>query len=421
MNTKALLLFSLIANVLLLGTAGYLAKTRSPTAEAVVVQPNPVSEGTAMAPAAALGAGAETAAAAAKAAQSFDWHLVESEDYKKYIANLRAIGCPEETIRDIIAADVNKLFESRRKGLAGTNRFEFWKAGNPLAGMFDPEKLEKQQQLSKEKRALLKELLGVAPDEKPDLMAGAGNMVESMLDFLPAGKQSEVMELMQKYQTKILKSMSGGSPDAEDMKQMVKVQKDMEAEMAQLLTPQELEDYHLRLSQTSMMMRMQLASFQPTEQEFRDIFKLKKTYDDEYGLAGQFGTLDKAERQKQEEAKKDVDGQIKMLLGADRYAEYELAQDFAYQGIYRVAERNGLTKEDAVKVYDMKKAAEEQAMKTRQDQALSGESRTAALQEIRKETENAIKGVFGEKAWDSYRKQPNAYWIRSISPDPKND
>src|SRR5215211_7150065 len=57
---------------------------------------------------------------------SLDWRVVESEDYKKYIANLRASGCPEETIRDIIVADVNKLFEARKKELSGssTNKFQ---------------------------------------------------------------------------------------------------------------------------------------------------------------------------------------------------------------------------------------------------------------------------------------------------------
>src|SRR5687767_3763335 len=49
--------------------------------------------------------------------QSVDWCMVESEDYVSYIANLRAIGCTEETIRDLIIADVNKLFEDRRKHL----------------------------------------------------------------------------------------------------------------------------------------------------------------------------------------------------------------------------------------------------------------------------------------------------------------
>src|SRR5215471_13715806 len=44
----------------------------------------------------------------------FSWAEVESADYPTYIANLRAIDCPEQTIRDIIIADVNALFARRR-------------------------------------------------------------------------------------------------------------------------------------------------------------------------------------------------------------------------------------------------------------------------------------------------------------------
>jgi hypothetical protein len=43
----------------------------------------------------------------------FSWRSIESADYKEYIANLRAIECPEQTIRDIIIADVNKLYGPR--------------------------------------------------------------------------------------------------------------------------------------------------------------------------------------------------------------------------------------------------------------------------------------------------------------------
>jgi hypothetical protein len=69
---------------------------------------------------------------------------VESPDYREYIANLRAIGCPEKTIRDIILADVNKLYEEKKKEARGEpRRFEFWKAGHPMGVMLgDPETLQ---------------------------------------------------------------------------------------------------------------------------------------------------------------------------------------------------------------------------------------------------------------------------------------
>ena len=191
--------------------------------------------------------------------------------------------------------------------------------------------------------------------------------------------------------------------------------------MAKILSPQEYEDYQLRLSQTAMMMRMQLASFDPNEQEFRSIFKAKKQFDDEFGLAGMSGAAggDKAEREKRDAAKKEMDAQIKAILGDARYADYERSQDYAFQGIYRVTEKNNLGKDAAIKVYDMKKAAEDEAKKLRSNTSLTGEQRNAALQGIRAETENSIKTVFGDKAYQSYQNQPGAYWLKSISPDPK--
>src|SRR5690349_901682 len=37
------------------------------------------------------------------------WDQLESEDYRTYITRLRTINCPEQTIRDIIIADLDKL------------------------------------------------------------------------------------------------------------------------------------------------------------------------------------------------------------------------------------------------------------------------------------------------------------------------
>ena len=54
-----------------------------------------------------------------------------------------------------------------------------------------------------------------------------------------------------------------------------------------------------------------------------------------------------SEREKQQAAKKEMDNQLKNILGESRFADYERAQDWAYQGIYRVAERYELPKDAA--------------------------------------------------------------------------
>ena len=43
-----------------------------------------------------------------------DWRQVESGDYVTYVKNLRASGCPEQTIRDIVSADVMQALAAMR-------------------------------------------------------------------------------------------------------------------------------------------------------------------------------------------------------------------------------------------------------------------------------------------------------------------
>src|SRR5437868_1996328 len=49
--------------------------------------------------------------------RAFNWTNIETTDYKQYVARLRSVGFPEELIRTIVIADVNKLFEERESAL----------------------------------------------------------------------------------------------------------------------------------------------------------------------------------------------------------------------------------------------------------------------------------------------------------------
>ena len=417
MNAKIFLILSVVLNIAL---GAMLLKPDAPV-PAPVAKAEPEKSAPASSPAAPAAPVAPktrtiTQVVTNTLAQKFDWSSVESDDYKKYIANLRGIGCPEDTIRDIIKADVNKLYESKRKAISGPpKKFEFWKANALMTAVADPDRTEKERALNTEKRALLTELLGFTPEETPDIIATAAGQMEAMFGFLPAEKRTKVFEAMQDMQTKMQKAMKGGAPDAEDMR---KLMKESESAMAAILSPQELLEYNLRFSMTANTMRMQLAGFEPTEQEFLNLFKLRKAYDDDYGgpYAGALN-LKGEEKAKHDAAKKALDEQIKAQFGDVRYAEYTRGQDYSYQAMFRAADREGLGKEAAVKVYDMKRAAEEQARKLREDKNLVGEQRTAALRAIREETERSVRNVFGEKGYTAYERNNGAHWLRGIAPD----
>lgn len=87
-------------------------------------------------------------AQSAQAAPSFRWSQLESTDYRTYIANLRGIGCPEQTIRDIITADVNSLYAARRRELETST------VGSLQAGL---------EELKQEQAEVLAVLLGPLP------------------------------------------------------------------------------------------------------------------------------------------------------------------------------------------------------------------------------------------------------------------
>ena len=54
-------------------------------------------------------------------APAFQWSQLEAGDYPTYIARLRTVGCPEETIRDLITADVTGQYEEKRRQLIAAN------------------------------------------------------------------------------------------------------------------------------------------------------------------------------------------------------------------------------------------------------------------------------------------------------------
>ena len=213
---------------------------------------------------------------------SFDWRTVESDDYKQYIANLRAIGCPEKTLHDIIMADVNDLYRQRARA-STTNRFEYWQPGL-LGNAFDEKRVAQQQEQTKERRDLLATLLGESYSEQADPTGGQllSPMEQMTGDFLSPDKQATMKALEVKYAGRLMKAArdSGG----EDGPAMNSVLADKDAEMLTMLSPEEKFEYDLRLSQPAILLRMNMGDFEPTEQEFRDLFKTAKKFTDQFGV-----------------------------------------------------------------------------------------------------------------------------------------
>lgn len=410
MNFKTLFFLSLIANAAL----GVYAFRKPAAVEAPAPVKPAVEPAAAPKEKAAPKARTVTQTVTNTVARTFNWQSVESADYKEYIANLRSVGCPEETIRDIILADVNKLYDQKKKLARGEpKKFEFWKPGNPWMMSVNSETAEKLRAVDEERLAFLR-TLGIEPDFKQQA-AQMFNPFETMMDFLPDEKKAQVMKLFTDMQTKMAKASKDGQPDGREYQ---KAQKEMEATVKQMLTPEEAFQFEMRFSMTANSLRQQGAGFEPSEQEFTAIYKLRKPYDDEFSMMN-YGDETEAERKKRAEAEKQVNAQIKETLGEARYADYEMSKDWQFQQLYRVAKRADLGAAEAKQVWDMKKAAEDQVARLRNDRELTTEQRNTALTSIQQETEKSVKGVLGEKGWEQYSRGNNNYWMRNLNPQPR--
>jgi len=336
------------------------------------------------------------------------WQSLESSDYKQFAANLRAIGCPEATIRDILRADVTQLYEEKKKQLRrDAPKFEYWRNEQDFLPGAGRGAWTGMLALDEERDSVLRSL-GIEPDQRKRA-AKSSNARDWMLDFLDDDKKASVLRLRNELEDK-LAVREPGSLDASAIKAL---QKELETSIKQLLTPEEALQYDLRTSATASGLRRQLQGFEPTEEEFVSIFKLRKAAEEESNLSP--GSDSAADRARKQEMEKSLREEIKQALGPQRFADYELAAEPGFQQMYIAVKQAGLGTTEARRIYAMKQAAEEQAARIRNDQTIVADRRGPALENLRQETERSIQALLGDNGWQQFSQGIGARWLERLN------
>ncbi|MEO7299391.1 MAG: hypothetical protein ABI042_12550 [Verrucomicrobiota bacterium] len=349
---------------------------------------------------------------------ALDWRSVESEDYRAYIENLRAIGCPEETVRDIIIADVNKLYASKIAGLYPTAKdFKFWRVQDRLARNEEKEREKKSRDFQQEKRELLRELLGIDYEAEMARLSGKPSDEDLRYGFLSPEKQEQVKALREKYHDLERAVFKGGEFTAESRAKFMALRAERELETATLLGPEDFEEYQLRTSRTARNMRENLSGFEPSEEEFRQIFQARKTFDDQFAFTREGG--DEVARAEKKAAEAKLDEQMKSLLGDERYHDYKLAQDDRFKESFDFAQRYNLPKEKAQMLYEVRLAAENQLKRIQNDPNLSPELRVASMQAIANDTKTTLSVTLTPDIYKNYLSRSGG-WLNKITTKDSN-
>jgi hypothetical protein len=357
------------------------------------------------------------------------WSDVQTDDLKEFVRRLRAFGCPEETIKDLVLAQLNRSYSIKQRAI-GQNNFnptDYWK---PYKQHFDPveskknrERSHQMRDMQKEKTALIVELFGVDVEKQRRKEEGLDNedwgWNSGGLAYLPEPKRDAVQKYLDDFQDKEQEFYASiqGSWDADARARQKQLEQEKMAGLAQILTPEEVREYALRNSQMASQVQSEIRGVDLTLDQYEKLFDIRSKYGDSvynYGDAG-----NDADAVKQiEQNKKDLQSDIAATLGTGTAQELERAQDYNYQQLNSLANHYDLPADTATKVYDFKGAAEKAVQDLSANTDLTPEQQQAAQAQIKAETEQAVKTAFGsDKIYKRYMNN-GGWWLNNLAPAP---
>jgi hypothetical protein len=334
----------------------------------------------------------EAAAAVVEVTAPFHWAQIESTDYRAYIANLRAIGCPEATIHDIVEADVNDLFSGRVKQMVDGVTGLFWNVMANPKGMekLVKDKMQELDSLADQRREMMRELF--VEDDPQSREAKDKQRAEQLanlkwqLSSLPEAKVAQIQNVSDRFDSEWAE-LNGNASQEEQRKRFKEWSTRKDREIAALLTSEEYEEYTLRTTAAADV-RYRLSDLEVSEEETRAIALSKM--------------------------KAQGDDAIKQLLGPDRFADYQRATDDVYQQTRRITDRFELPVETAAQVCQMQKDAQAQANAIRNDRSRTLEERKGLLQAMQAETEQSLSAALGSRIFKAYQKY-NGDWLKRFT------
>ena len=319
--------------------------------------------------------------------QFFSWQEVESPDYPTYIANLRNIGCPEQTIRDIIIADVNALY-SRKRALELVTPEQQWWRSEPDTNVLQVA-LEKARALDEERRNLLTRLLG-SSWESGDLVnlprpSHPGVVLDGpVLGALSPETKQAIQDINARSEARMQSYLDSIRQlgKAADPVELAKLRQQTRDDLARVLSPPQLEEFLLRYSQYGNNLRAELGQlrfFNATPDEFRAIFRATDSLDQQIQLLAD-GT-DPNSVQARQALLDQRDNAIKIALGADRYAEYQMLHDPLYRQAVLTAQQAG-TPDAAQTIYQINLAAASTQNAINDNTNLTSDQRAIELKQL---------------------------------------
>ena len=305
----------------------------------------------------------------------------KSENYASLANLLRSQSYPEDIVRQIVLATISRdqLLPTQERDSA-----PYWleTKTDQSASDFMLDELANQ-------RLMLVSIFGADIIQDP-LFETLFKPLNESLSFLDSDTQIAVDETRKRASVSALQRSRGGFI-TEMRDDRFREAEELEASLRAILTADEFTEYELRESRLAARMTETMATFDYSEQEFRDIFTIRRNNE-----GSEFTKL--KDRESYRERRTASNEEIKNYLGDQRYKEFERSQDPAYRSLLAIGDRYGNTTSEITEVYEISRATETEVSEIRSDKSLTRNQRSEMIMETRSRAMEEITKIAGEQS-----------------------
>ncbi|MBL9207171.1 MAG: hypothetical protein JNN01_18930 [Opitutaceae bacterium] len=403
----------LIGSLLLNGALATVVIVRSRTASALEVKslnPSPTQKGSTLATQAA-----PPLSATATPAPKIPWEHLETSDLKLLAARLRHAGFSARDVRLIVTQKLNSLFDAKRVALAQSlPKVAYWReanwSGNDTAFSFG------MRAIGREQADLLRATLG--DDGTEDFLLAELRLKQKFGD-IPSDTALKVQRVVEDYVDLTLQArlqwMRAPLPEYRD--RLALLESEQRKDLAAILTPQQLRDYELRTSPTTIRMRGIATALDLTEEQFAAVHRLQKAYDDLYnpGSTSRFPSRNPMlPVQSADEAKLNAD--IKAILGEDLGNRYAQMRSPDYSTAQAVVSRLGLPASNVQEILAVKQDIERRGAQVRADSSATPSQRQQQFMALVQEASARLRPLLGgDQGLETYKTNGGGWVARPFS------
>jgi hypothetical protein len=274
------------------------------------------------------------------------------------------------------------------------------------------------KQFNAELSELLGEYLAALDLEDPD-----NGWIARRFSGLPKEKAAALHRIERDYQEleQEIHARSGNFPLPSDHAKLRLLKGEQERDIAALLTPEERAEWQLRVSPTADRARNYSTRYRATEEEYRRIYALQKTFDetfapdpfasDPFVPSGQQEDHDWKARQ---EAEKALEAGIRSIVGEERHAEALRRHSSDLTLAEAAVARLGLPPDAPDQVYSLREPTAEASRRISSDPKLTSEEKKAALARLAEETRAKLAATLGQEASATYLDRGGMGWLRLL-------